>query len=407
VVFCDLRGFTAVSETAEHEDLMRVLREFHETVGPLIFKFEWTLEHFAGDGLMTIFNDPVPCPDPAAGAVRMAAAMRDAMKDFISRWNKLGHDLGFGVGIAVGYAIMGQIGFEGRFHYGAIGSVLNLTSRLRDNALAGQILIASRVYAEVEDLVDVEDNGSLDLKGFHKPVPTLNLVTLKEDTAEKGVARRSLISGDQPVFARVGATDVTIIGAQNDLGAAEDPFQGFNAHPVAALFEIADQRRRHAGLQANGKVLIDVPARCVGGGLGVLPMVEHAVDHLHVPLVLHVAAHDAEAHARRAAFSDEPRDDGVKGPLAWPHAIGVGRIKSETPAPVLHGNTGAGNDDPGPKAPIIALDVRHHLARRVGCGQINRVVADRQGNGRQVTRARADALGRARERAGRQQLLGR
>ena len=142
----------------------------------------------AGDGLMTIFNDPVPCPDPAARAVRMAAAMRDAMEGLGTRWNRLGYDLGFGVGIAVGYATLGQIGFEGRFHYGAIGSVLNLASRLCDNAKAGQILVTNRVHAQVEDLVEVEDIGSLELKGFHKPVPTLNLVALKEGAAKQGAA---------------------------------------------------------------------------------------------------------------------------------------------------------------------------------------------------------------------------
>ncbi len=134
VVFCDLRGFTPFAETAEHEDLMRVLGEYHEAVGPLIFRFEATLEHFAGDGLMAIFNDPVPCPDPAARAVRMALAMRVAVDGLVERWRKRGYDLGLGVGIAVGYATLGQIGFEGRFHYGAIGTVLNLASRLCDAA---------------------------------------------------------------------------------------------------------------------------------------------------------------------------------------------------------------------------------------------------------------------------------
>jgi DNA-binding response OmpR family regulator len=182
VVFCDLRGFTGFSETAEHEDIMRVLREFHETVGPLISEFEGTLEHFAGDGLMIIFNDPVPIPDPEARAIRMADAMRDMMGNLISRWEKRDHNLGFGVGIANGYATLGQIGFEGRYHYGAIGSVLNLASRLCDHAKAGQILITNRIYAEVEPLVEVEDIGALDLKGFHKPISTLNLVSVTEET---------------------------------------------------------------------------------------------------------------------------------------------------------------------------------------------------------------------------------
>ncbi len=180
VVFCDLRGFTPFAETAEHEDVMRVLREYHEAVGPLIFRFEATLEHFAGDGLMAIFNDPVPCPDPAARAIRMALAMRVAVDILIERWRKQGYDLGFGVGIATGYATLGQIGFEGRFHYGAIGTVLNLASRLCDAAEAGQIMLTQRVYADVEDLVEVEPVGDLELKGFAKPVPILNLLALKE-----------------------------------------------------------------------------------------------------------------------------------------------------------------------------------------------------------------------------------
>ena len=180
VVFCDLRGFTPFAETAEHEDVMRVLGEYHEAVGPLIFRFEATLEHFAGDGLMAIFNDPVPCPDPAARAVRMALAMRVAVDGLVERWRKRGYDLGLGVGIAVGYATLGQIGFEGRFHYGAIGTVLNLASRLCDAAKAGQILLTQRVYADVEDLAEVEPIGDLELKGFARPVPTMNLLALKK-----------------------------------------------------------------------------------------------------------------------------------------------------------------------------------------------------------------------------------
>ena len=179
VVFCDLRGFTPFAETAEHEDVMRVLGEYHEAVGPLIFRFEATLEHFAGDGLMAIFNDPVPCPDPAARAIRMAFAMRVAVAGLVERWRKRGYDLGLGVGIAVGYATLGQIGFEGRFHYGAIGTVLNLASRLCDAAQAGQILLTQRVHADVEDLAEVEPVGDLELKGFAKPVPTFNLLALK------------------------------------------------------------------------------------------------------------------------------------------------------------------------------------------------------------------------------------
>lgn len=178
-VFCDLRGFTAFSETNEPEEVMRVLREYHEGVGPLIFRFEATLEHFAGDGLMTFFNDPVPCPDPAPRAVRMAVAMQQELGKLVETWRKRGYELGFGVGIALGYATLGQMGFEGRFHYGAIGSVLNLASRLCDKARGGQILITQRVYAEVEELAEVEPVGELALRGFLKPVSALNVVGLK------------------------------------------------------------------------------------------------------------------------------------------------------------------------------------------------------------------------------------
>ncbi len=179
-VFCDLRGFTAFAETAEPEEVMRVLHEYHEAVGPLTFRFEATLEHIAGDGLTAFFNDPLPCPDPAARAVRMAVAMREAVDGLVGVWRKRGYELGFGVGITLGYATLGQIGFAGRFHYGAIGSVLNLASRLCDKARSGQILISKRVYAEVDDLVEVEPIGELALKGFSKPVVAFNVVRLRE-----------------------------------------------------------------------------------------------------------------------------------------------------------------------------------------------------------------------------------
>jgi class 3 adenylate cyclase len=180
VVFCDLRGFTAFSETAEPEEVMGVLREYHTALGALIFRFEGTLEHFAGDGIMVFFNDPLPCPHPAAQAVRMAAAMRQQMGELTEKWRKRGHHLDFGVGIAQGYATLGMIGFEGRVDYGAIGPVTNLASRLCDEAQGGQILISQRVYAAVEKLVEAEPAGDLPLKGFRKPVPTFNVVGLKE-----------------------------------------------------------------------------------------------------------------------------------------------------------------------------------------------------------------------------------
>ena len=180
-VFCDLRGFTAFAESTEPEEVMRVLREYHESVGPLIFRFEATLEQFTGDGLVTFFNDPLPCPDPAARAVRMAVAMQKEIRDLSEQWRRRGHDLGLGVGIAMGYATLGQIGFEGRFHYGAIGSVINLASRLCDNANSGQILVTKRVGAEVEDIARTELIGQLDLRGFREPVPALNVIGLKAE----------------------------------------------------------------------------------------------------------------------------------------------------------------------------------------------------------------------------------
>jgi adenylate cyclase len=179
VLFCDLRGFTAFSETAEPEEVMDILRPYHGAMGELIFGFEGTLERFAGDGMMVFFNDPLPCDEPAARAVRMAVAMRERTHELSRVWRKRGHDLGFGVGIAMGYATLGKIGFEGRFDYGAIGTVTNLASRLCDEARPGQILISQRVHAMVEDLVDAEPLADLELKGFLKPVSAFNVSALR------------------------------------------------------------------------------------------------------------------------------------------------------------------------------------------------------------------------------------
>lgn len=180
VVFCDLRDFTAFSETTEPEEVMEVLREYHTALGELIFRFEGTLERFAGDGLMVFFNDPVPCPDPAARAVRMAVAMRQRVGELTGTWRKRGHQLDFGVGIAQGYATLGKIGFEGRFDYAAIGRVTNLAARLCGEAAGGQILISQRVYAAVEALAVADQVGELSLKGFVKPVPAYNVWALKD-----------------------------------------------------------------------------------------------------------------------------------------------------------------------------------------------------------------------------------
>jgi adenylate cyclase len=180
VVFCDLRGFTAFSETSEPEEVMEVLREYHAALGELIFRFEGTLERFTGDGLMVFFNDPVPCPDPAARAVRMALAMRQRVAELTEIWRKRGHQLDLGVGIAQGYATLGKIGFEGRFDYAAIGTVTNLAARLCGEAAAGQILISQRVCAAVETLAVFEPIGELALKGFVKPVLAYSVCALKD-----------------------------------------------------------------------------------------------------------------------------------------------------------------------------------------------------------------------------------
>jgi adenylate cyclase len=176
VVFCDLRGFTAFAETSEPEEVMGVLRQYHEALGQLIFHHEGTVEHFAGDGVVVLFNDPLPCPDPSARAVRMAIAMRSRIAELAEGWRRQGHDLGFGVGIAQGYATLGRIGFEGRFDYAAIGPVANMASRLCDEAGDGEILISQRALAAVEDAVAAEPVGDLALKGFTRPVPTYRIL---------------------------------------------------------------------------------------------------------------------------------------------------------------------------------------------------------------------------------------
>ena len=182
VVFLDLRGFTAFAETAEPEEVMGVLREYHAEMGRLILDHEGTLERFTGDGMMIFFNDPVPVPNPGERAVRMAVAMRRRVDDLAVGWRKRGYDLAFGLGIAQGYATIGAIGFEGRWDYGAIGTVTNLASRLCGEAKAGQILVAQRVASTVEDMADLEEVGALTLKGLLRPVPTFNVIGLRGTT---------------------------------------------------------------------------------------------------------------------------------------------------------------------------------------------------------------------------------
>ena len=176
VVFCDLRGYTAFTETAEPEEVLDFLRRYHGTLGPLVAQFEGTLDQFSGDGIMVFFNDPVPCPDPAERAVKMAMAMREEAAKLIAAWRRHGCELGFGAGIAQGYATLGQIGFSERSGYTAIGTVCNLAARLCAEAKDGQILISSRVARVAEAVAILEDLGHLGLRGLRRPVATFNVV---------------------------------------------------------------------------------------------------------------------------------------------------------------------------------------------------------------------------------------
>ena len=178
VVFGDLRGFTGFAETAEPEEVMGILHEYHNTVGPLVHKYEGTIERFIGDGFLVLFNDPLPCPNSPVRAIRMATEMRAYMAELAEGWRKRGHELGFAIGIAHGYATLGRIGFEGRFDYSAIGTVVNLAARLCSQALAGQILIDPKVYAAVEAEVDAEPAGELTLKGLSRAIKAFNIKTL-------------------------------------------------------------------------------------------------------------------------------------------------------------------------------------------------------------------------------------
>ena len=175
-LFCDLRGFTRFSETSDPEDVMVLLRDYHAVIGQIVIKYGATLEHFAGDGVMMIFNAPVPIDKPQLQAVRMALEMRDAMGTFTQKWRRLGHDIGFGIGISHGFATLGTIGFEGRFDYAAVGTVSNIASRLCDEAKPGQILISPRVLMAVEDTVKVELVGELTLKGIQRPMTAYNVI---------------------------------------------------------------------------------------------------------------------------------------------------------------------------------------------------------------------------------------
>ena len=175
-LFCDLRGFTGFTESADAEDVMALLRDYHAAIGEIIIKYNGTLERYAGDGVMVVFNDPVPVENPALQAVLMALEVREAIGALTETWRRLGHDIGFGIGIAHGFATLGTIGFEGRFDYAAIGTVSNVASRLCDEAKPGQILISPRVLMKVENAVKVEPVGEFELKRIRRPLAAYNVI---------------------------------------------------------------------------------------------------------------------------------------------------------------------------------------------------------------------------------------
>ena len=203
VVFCDLRGFTAFTEATEPEEAMNVLREYHAALGELIFRYEGTLDRYAGDGVMILFNAPIQFEDHTRRAVKMAVEMRDAIGILTERWRNRGHSLGFGVGIALGYATLGQIGFEQRLEYAAIGSVTNLASRLCDEAKAGQIVVSRRVFGVVEQWVDARPLDDLSLKGFNHPVLAMDILRWREEAgAVAAAAAPAEVAAPTPAPAR-------------------------------------------------------------------------------------------------------------------------------------------------------------------------------------------------------------
>jgi class 3 adenylate cyclase len=178
-LFCDLRGFTGFTESAAPEDVMALLRDYHTAIGNVVIKYSGTLERYAGDGVMVIFNDPVPVENPALQAVLVGLELRRTIGALTEKWRRLGHDIGFGIGIAHGFATLGTIGFEGRFDYAAIGTVSNVASRLCDEAKPSQILISPRVLMAIEDAITVEPVGEFALKGIRRPLAAYNVVAHK------------------------------------------------------------------------------------------------------------------------------------------------------------------------------------------------------------------------------------
>src|ERR1700680_1646152 len=181
VVFCDLRGFTAFSESAAPEDVLGVLRTYHEVLGARMTEFDGTLERFTGDGIMAFFNDPIEQSDHAERAVRMAFAVRSDVATLVESWRRSGFDLGLGIGIATGYATLGRIGFRDRVDYAAIGTVVNLAARLCAEATHEQILLPARTHAMVESFVEARPRGDVAMKGFERPVRVVEIIALAAD----------------------------------------------------------------------------------------------------------------------------------------------------------------------------------------------------------------------------------
>jgi adenylate cyclase len=178
IAYFDLRGFTAFAETAEPEELIDIVREYHAVAGELVNAHEGTLEHFAGDGIMVFFNDPLPLDEPELQAAKLALAMRERIGECAAGWRNRGYELGLGCGIAVGHATLGRIGFEGRYDYGALGSVTNVAARLSDEAEGGQILLSQRAHAALEGRIEARSLGRLDLKGLARPIEAYELLRL-------------------------------------------------------------------------------------------------------------------------------------------------------------------------------------------------------------------------------------
>jgi class 3 adenylate cyclase len=208
-LFCDLRGFTGFTESADAEDVMALLRDYHAAIGEIIIKCSGTLERYAGDGVTVIFNDPVPVENPALQAVLMALEMRDAIGALTEKWRRLGHDIGFGIGIAHGFATLGTIGFEGRFDYAAIGTVSYVASRLCDEAMPGQILISPRVLTKVENAVTVEPVGEFELKGIRRPIAAYNVLAVASANARAAHAR-TLALGTAVEFTAEPPSDIIV-----------------------------------------------------------------------------------------------------------------------------------------------------------------------------------------------------